>query len=436
MVANYIRSVITYLNKNVRYAVLRNYEGLPHNNSSRDIDIIIDRGEFNRVRWGLAATLLQDDWQLFSWLDNGRLITYVCAKMREDGGVEMVQWDLFTSTSIHGVVLASANEMLASRAYNGVLYHVSKEWEFLDKYLYNRAVGDAYPAKYQQTRDMVSVSDVVRAKIADIFGCDGLHECDRLSGQKLFRRALWRNFRRSPLSTLTSVISSRVLYLWLFLTSRTSPCISFTGADGVGKTTVIDTLRQQIAGVYGEATEYFHFRPLLIPNIGDVAESAGVMRGVDRDYASPHRSKRKGVVSSLLRLCYYTLDYVVGYWVEVKPHRKLTKVIIFDRYFSDVVVDSRRSSIYLNTKFLYLWSRLFIPRFRYNFLITATPTTIRQRKQELESEQIESINAKMDYLATKKGYYLIHNNGVVEVCVAEIMAIIITEQHKYNIGHI
>ena len=51
----HITEVIGFLNKNADYAVLRNFEGLPENNNSRDIDIIITRQSYKSIKNILAA---------------------------------------------------------------------------------------------------------------------------------------------------------------------------------------------------------------------------------------------------------------------------------------------------------------------------------------------------------------------------------------------
>ncbi|MFI3285200.1 MAG: hypothetical protein R3Y08_00960 [Rikenellaceae bacterium] len=432
----HIERVLSYLNTNVEYALLRNFEGLPYNNKSRDIDIIIDKREFKKHKKGIINALLNDSWKLFSYLNNGRLITYVCAKMTDGGEVELVQWDFFINTSVHGVILLGAKEMVASREFNGSLYHVSKDYEFLDKYLYNRSVGAPYPQRYLATRSQITSSDVVKQMVKKTFGCSDINIIDQMSGKSLFVKALLQNFCLNPFSAIYNVARSWFYYIKDFIVSDVAPKIAFTGADGAGKTTVIDMIQEKIASVYGKATEYLHFRPLLIPNIGEAAHSAGLKKEVDREYDKPHRGAKTGALSSFLRLCYYSVDYVLGYWFKVKPHAKITKVIIFDRYFTDVIVDSRRSSIYLNTKFLYGWGKLFIPKMKYNILLTADPDIILSRKQELDREGIERINTKMEYLAAKKGYYMVMNNGTAEEAVDKILSIVIDEQHKRNLRRV
>ncbi len=426
--SKHIADALDFLNKEVEYAMLRNYEGLPYDNASRDIDIIITDKEFKKHKAQIIEVLTKDDWKLFSYLNNGRLITFVCTKLF---GTELgiVQWDFFINTSVHGVELASAKEMIASREFNGVVYHVSKDYEFLDKYLYNRAVGAEYPKKYIATREAIAKSEVIKAKLKQVFGYDDMDVIDKMSGKTLLMRGLISNFKNNPVLAVWSVIASIFIYLRDFICSSTAPRFCFTGADGAGKTTVINLIQEKLAPVYGKATMYFHFRPLLIPNMGEAAHNAGLKKEVDREYDKPHRGTNKGFISSMVRLKYYSLDYILGFWVKVKPHCKITRVVIFDRYFNDVIVDSRRSAIHLNPKFLYYWGKLFIPKMNYNFLVTADVDIIRGRKQELDRKGIERINSRIQYLATRKNYYLIYNNGTAEEGACEILKILIDKQN-------
>ncbi|MFI3321286.1 MAG: hypothetical protein R3Y50_02035 [Rikenellaceae bacterium] len=425
----YITKVLEFLNENVRYALLRNYEQLPYCNSSRDIDIIIEKGELKRCKAQIKNILLSDGWKLFSYLDNGRLTTFVCAKICGNS-IEMVQWDFFVNTSIHGVELLSAKEMIDSRESNGTLYHVSKDYEFLDKYTYNRAVGAKYPEKYIALRNEIKDSEIVKDRLNLLFGLDDYEKIDKCLGKRLFLRAFWSNFLKNPIKTIVNIIISMLIYFCQFLSSSIAPKIAFTGADGAGKTTIIELLRSKLSPVYGKVAIYYHFRPLLIPNLGEVAHSVKLKKSVDREFEKPHRAKKKGVVNSFFRLCYYTIDYIFGYLVKIKPHCKITKLIIFDRYYNDIIVDSRRCSIYLNKKFLYWWGIVFIPKMDYNFLITADTDIILKRKSELDREGVERINENMRFLSTKKGFYMIDNSSTAEAAVIDIFKIILEGQHQ------
>lgn len=430
--SEFLSTLFAYLNQHVKYAVLRNYEGLPLSNPSRDIDIIIEQPELKKHTAQIQNIIIDSGWKIVTYLNNGRLVTYVCGIVSEEG-TELVQLDFFLHTSVFGVILANASEFIATRKYNGQLYHVSEEYEFLDKYLYNRAVGATYPLKYYAIRAHVEGRELVTKKLKQVYGSSNLQELDQMNHNKLLSRALLYNLKNNFFLTTYLVIKSLLIYMTSFLRSAVAPRIGFTGPDGAGKTTVIALLHQSLSPVFEKATEYFHFRPTLLPNLGEAAKSAGIKKEVDRNYNNPHRGSKNGKVNSLVRLCYYTLDYIIGFWIKVKPQCRLTKVIIFDRYFTDIIADSRRSVIYLNKKFLYYWGLLFIPKLDYNILLTADTDVILFRKQELSREGIENIQQKLDYLGNKKGYYLIQNNGKPEEAVRQILHIILEKQHQKNL---
>lgn len=172
---------------------------------------------------------------------------------------------------------------------------------------------------------------------------------------------------------------------------------------------------------------------MLFGNLGEAAHAVGLKKEVDRNFSEPHRGGKTGVFSSLLRLAYYSTDYILGYFSKVKPKTRLTRLVIFDRYFTDIICDSRRSRIYLNTQFLYTFSRWLIPSLDYNILLTAPTDTILARKQELDAEGIAAINSKIDFLADKPGYYKILNTGTPQEAVAKILRLVFEQQHSKNL---
>ena len=467
---NHIIRVFALLNEGAEYAVLRNYEGLPDRNESRDIDIIITRRSFCSIKRELVEVLCQEGWRIVTYLNSDRLITFVCAK-NVGHETEIVQWDFFVNTSVWGVELMSAEEFVEHRVWNGVLWHVDVVGEFLDKYLYNRAVGAKYPAKYERIRtqiveashgdDFLSLTEPteltedadassasnfqlstfnfqlkVSKKLEEVFGCGDLEVCDGLSGKRLLWRAVKWNVKRRPLGLIVGVWSFVWSFVRNYLCTNTGFAIGFTGPDGVGKTTVIEMLIERLGGVFRTAHSYMHFRPMLFGNLGEVAHSAGLKREVDRNYNDPHRGKKVGVVNSLVRLVYYSVDYIVGYWLKVKSQIRITRLVIFDRYYTDVICDSRRSRIFLNYKFLHWFGRVFVPQLDYNVLLTASVETVLARKQELTREGIERINEKIEYLAGKRGYVKFVNDGAPEEVVTEILEWVFEEQHKRNMKRI
>ncbi|MDC1505120.1 hypothetical protein N8475_08035 [Winogradskyella sp.] len=416
--------IIEYLNKHAKYALLRNYEGLPEINSSRDIDIVIDKKDFFHRKKELEAMILSSNYRIFTYYLSDRMITYILINSE----FEFLQFDFFFKTSIHGIILIKSNDLLGSREFNGKLYHVSKEYEFLDKYIYLKSLNLDFPSKYKDTRESVLSNEKnFDITISKSFGIKSFSKLESLSSKKLLTKLFFKNF----VGNIFSVLNNIYLQLCNLLNSQ-GVSISFTGPDGVGKTTVIDKLIHLLTSHHSEV-HLFHHRPTVIGNISNVAKEIGVLEKINDNYTEPHRGKKKGVFSSFLRLCYYSVDYIFGYWLKIKKPLFRREVVIFDRYYTDIIADSRRSSIYLNRKFLYYWGKVFIPKMNYNFLFTADVDVILGRKQELDKKGIEDINSKLNYLSNKKGYYLIKNNGTADEAIKKIFTILIKNQHSKNL---
>lgn len=431
--AAFLTKVFSLLNEKSEYAVLRNFEGLPDNNTARDIDIAISRKDYKAIKQPLIQLIENTGWKILTYLNSDRLITWVVAHIGENDKTDLVQLDFFFNTSVFGVELMSIDELLADRQFNGNIYHAGTDVQFLDKYLYDRVVGASYPQKYRSTREAAENTDGTKRKLKAIFGNVSSSIADKTPGKKLLMKAVGYNLQKRPLGLIGGV--SR--FLWTFtgnyVRSRTGFSIGFTGPDGSGKTTVIDRTIERLGDVFAKAHTYNHFRPALFGNLGDVAHSAGLKKEVDRNYSDPHRGGKTGALSSLARLGYYSIHYILGYFAKVKTQTRITRLVIFDRYFTDIICDSRRSRIYLPPKFLNLWRKLFIPSLDYNILLTASSETILARKRELDEAGINAINERIDYLAPKKGYLKVLNESTPDAAVTEILNHIFNEQHKKNL---
>lgn len=421
------------LNETVSYVVLRNFEGLPERNDSRDIDIAISREDYYRLKPQLIELIEELGWKIITYLNSDRLVTWVAGYVNSQNETELIQLDFFFNTSVFGIELMSINELLNDRQFNGDVYYPSIEVQFLDKYLYDRAVGAPYPKKYQAVKEAAQDSPAVKAKLKQLFGVGTVQECDKTSGRKLLCNAIGWNLRHRPFGLAAGVSRFLQTFIGNYLMSRTGFSVGFTGPDGSGKTTVIDRTIERLGDVFATAHAYYHFRPALFGNLGDVAHSAGLKKEVDRNYSDPHRGGKTGVLSSVARLCYYSVDYIFGYFAKVKTKTRITRLVIFDRYFTDIICDSRRSRIYLSPKFLNIWRKLFIPSLDYNILLTASAETILSRKRELDEAGIRAINDRIDYLAPQPGYLKVLNESTPDEAVTTILNHIFNCQHTKNL---
>ncbi len=156
---------------------------------------------------------------------------------------------------------------------------------------------------------------------------------------------------------------------------------------------------------------------------------AKAIDAIDEEYDKPHRGEKSSRISSYIRSLYYIVDYNLGYWM--KSHWSLYRrgILIFDRYYTDIIIDGRRSKIDIDKKEILVLSK-FVPRLRYNFLLTADVDVILTRKKELTQLQIEKINENLRWLNKREGYQIVYNNDEVWQVKEKILTIILECQHK------
>ncbi len=429
--SSFVVELFEILNKNYTYAVLRDYQELPENFKSHDIDILIERDDYNRLINVLKSLFEFLDYKLLMVNKNERFQTLVVAK-RVANELQFLYIDFFFNYSLYGVKFLDASDVLKRRVFNDKVYHVSLVDEFLEKFLNTSLLNHTYPEKYRHIFDNINENnkkevDEILAKIFNDKSI-GIKECQTFSGNKLLRKALLYNLCSDTYKQIKMSLSFIYFYIigWIYPNGFS---FSITGPDGSGKTTILTELDLIFSKIYRD-TQLNHFRPTVIPRIAELFKKSGLTKEVDENYDQPHRGARTSKTGSWVRLFYYIADYVIGYYKIVKPVLFRRGVVIFDRYFTDIISDSKRSRINLNFKIIFMLRKL-VPQMDYNFIIFVDTDLILQRKQELTREQIDEIYGKLNYICDHdKNYTAINNDMQPQDSVCTILDFILEQQDK------
>jgi thymidylate kinase len=160
--------------------------------------------------------------------------------------------------------------------------------------------------------------------------------------------------------------------------------IAVFGPDGAGKSAAIQRLTQEFSLSFRDI-EHFHFRPMFRRGCRD-----------SPPVTDPHGKPPRGFLLSILKLLYWLADYWYGYAAVIRPALPNSSLILFDRYYPDVLVDPVRYRLPASTlRFAKLLARL-VPLPDLYILLDVPAEVLQQRKPEVTCE--ESRRQRLAYL--------------------------------------
>jgi len=189
--------------------------------------------------------------------------------------------------------------------------------------------------------------------------------------------------------------------------------VAFLGPDGSGKSTIIEGLKKQ--NLLFKQSKYFHLKPLPASN-----NATSIV--VD----DPHAKKAYGFFKSTIKLLVLLVQYNVGWLLNIRKLKTKSFLIIFDRYFDDLLVDHLRYR-YGGSKRIAKFIRYFIPRPDLYFILTADANLIHDRKKEVPFEELQRQIIAYKNLGDEKRYFNIDVDREPAEIVTEIVAILINK---------
>lgn len=195
--------------------------------------------------------------------------------------------------------------------------------------------------------------------------------------------------------------------------------VTFSGVDGAGKSTIITNLKHRIEKQLRRRVVVLRHRPSLLPILSAWTKGKA---SAEQEAATklPRTGTNKSMLSSLLRFGYYYTDYLLGQFYVYIRYVLRGYVVIYDRYYFDFMNDSKRSNIVLPSFVAKSGFRLLLKP-AYNFFLYAPAHVIRERKQELSTETINSLTSsyKSQFEALNRGrrksrYMSINNLSLTE----------------------
>lgn len=413
-------NVCDALNKNnVEWLVLRNYEGLPEHNRSKDLDLGVKHADFDTVYKIVANELKTIGYRKVFKI---RYQYAVCATFfyKDDQKMDSIKIDLVDGFVWRGAQVVSFSDIYERRKKYKNFYVPSETDDAFMLLIKPLMTGGFIKEKY--------VPDIV----ASIQRNDAEFSALYLSafGNKFYRNTweyvvqnkfeelvkykkqmcyeAWKIcFMHHPVSTIAKLIEHIYLEIGRCIIRKKATMISIVGPDGVGKSTFLSVFIEKLADLCvcdAKDIQVFHFRPNLLPNIKKLIGGKNYDESKE-DFSNPHRGRKTSFISSFVRMVYYWVDYVVGYYVKIKLKCRHNGKVIFDRYSSDYLVDPERSRVFLP----YMLRKLFVnltPQTDIAYVLACDAEIVYKRKKELTLNEIQDIMDAYDKVIREhKNYF-------------------------------
>jgi thymidylate kinase len=102
--------------------------------------------------------------------------------------------------------------------------------------------------------------------------------------------------------------------------------------------------------------------------------------------ANPHGKKAYGELISMLKLVYLWVDYTVGYWLKIYPRVARSTLVMFDRYYHDLLVDPRRYR-FGGSRLLAGFFGKILPQPQLWIFLDAPAKVLQERKREVSPQE-------------------------------------------------
>ena len=371
-------------NRGVRYCILHGWQSLPDHLPS-DLDIVVHPSDLNKLERILRNS---ESIKLVQLVEYKTSCYRFDLAFKENEATRFIPLDTASDYRWDGFVFFEAEELLADRKKWNGFWVAAPKVEFA--YLLAKRVSKGIQSDRQK---IIRLQELCNALGENAYVIT-LRLFGASLGEKVIRwitnsdwenleahapslkQALhWEVVKRDPLNPVC-YWASELKRIWLRLKYPTGLFVVVLGPDAAGKSTLIQHLQNNLAPLFRRST-VFH----LYPNLFEVRKGQGPV-------TNPHGKSLRSWLTSLLKMLYYLVDYDLGYLIKIWLQLVRSNVVLFDRYYDDLLVDPCRYR-YGGPKWLVSFFRFFIPKPDLFLILDVPEEQIIARKQEVSHEEIK-----------------------------------------------
>ena len=391
----------------IPYCITHGYDDFLKSIDS-DVDIIIPRQYLNDLK-----TICPGLKNVISIKEHSAGLYLVFVGERTQKGFPVLQVDASSGFRSGGYVLLSQNDFMHSKVHwEGKIWIPSISCEYAYLLLKQAAKGviknnSVIKIDSLLKRDSNACYEILRKYFNDVL-IDRIMLASRTKTWdnkllNLIRQSLYQNsFFLRIKKRITYLIPELIRIIGRIL-HPSGIFIVFLGIDGSGKTTAIDKLLTGMELIFfGIKTG--HFRPGLLFRSNKMNAIA----------VSPHQKKPYPKFLSAIKVLTVWLDWVAGYFTEILPLKIKSNLIVYDRYFLDILLDPKRYRVDSPSWYIYFLN-LLVPEPDIIFVLDTAPETAMARKAEIPLHELIEAELKYRELSGRKIHHIKCDRSVDEI---------------------
>lgn len=414
-----IHTFLKYLkSKSIDYVITNGYQDFfKDNTSENDVDILFKRRDFVKIEKFIKAFCKQENYKIVQiyhqevYTKNIFLYneaTQEILNLDAYGKLHKSNYEYFSEASIFktkslykGVsIMATHHEF-----FHYFLKKISKDdlTENVFQYLRSLFLKDEENCIQELRNQFKKTGEFVVNSIKD----------DNLNAVIIQRKQILDDVKKGT-STLKYWLQDKLRILKRIV-NPTGISVAFLGPDGSGKTTIINGLTS--SNLPFRKTDYFHLKPIKTKNSNTEVT------------AEPHKFKPYSKLKSYVKLAYFLYQYNFGWLKNIIPLKIKSSLVIFDRYFDDLIADNKRYR-YGGESFMANFFRLFIKKPSLYFVLVTDAKTIYKRKQEVAFSELENQIFKYRSLVDNQRYFEIDVNESPNKIVKNVSSILMQKMNE------
>ena len=399
-----------------KYCVMRNAAGLPYSNESNDIDLLVPKNQYHEIVLNVSRILNSLG---YTRVERSSFFGIECFTYYSlDTSFDPVKLDYFFDFRGGGLCYLDYEAIITYRVANqDGIYVLEPSFEAWLTGLKVLLSGGSLKRKYLENLKGSSIKNftckfsflgLIANDIENIqAGCEPKGKRLRYLSQILFHNILYIGLR-----TTINNLFSHLKYELSRLTSK-NRFLVLSGIDGAGKSSLLDASLSNSQTDFKSPRHRFkenHHRPRIIPTISYLLSTSKKERSKLKEvYENPRSGLTKNVFLSSLSFFYYVFDYILLRLKHLNDFRT-GKIVIYDRYYYDFLVDPARSAMRINPKLVILIYKLFVPKPTMTIYVTTPPEISVERKQELTADDAKKLQDRyIKYASLWSTYRVIEN---------------------------